>query len=130
MQSDDLESARAARNSGLDLAIAGIPLPEIEARLRSVGYAEATITRVMPAIAAEMETAYRNNARRSLIFGLAIIGAGLLVSLFSLIIYKFGSVFLTGGVLALGAAVTLRGLKSQRRLRAFVASRSPASRGP
>jgi hypothetical protein len=87
MLADDLENARAARSSGLDLAIAGMPIPEVEARLRSAGYAEATIGRVIPNIAKEMETAYRNNARRSLIFGLSIIGAGLLVSLFSLAAY-------------------------------------------
>src|SRR4051812_4555787 len=111
MPEDDLENARAARLSGLDLAIAGIALPDVEARLRSAGYAEATIARAMPRVAADMETAYRNNARRPLLFGLAIIGAGLLVSLFSLAAYGFSGVFLvTWGVLAFGAALTVRGL--------------------
>ena len=131
MLADDLENARAARVSGLDLAIAGIALPDVEARLRSAGYAEATIVRVMPNIAAEMETAYRNNARRSLIFGLSIIGAGVLVSLFTLAAYGFSGVFLvTWGVLAFGAALTARGLKYQWRLRTFLASHQPVTRGP
>ena len=131
MLADDLENARAARSNGLDLAIAGIPFPEVEARLRSAGYAEATIGRVMPNIAAEMETACRNNARRSLIFGLSIIGAGLLVSLFSLAAYGFRGIFVvTWGVLAFGTAVAWRGLKYQWRLRAFLASRPAVSRSP
>ena len=131
MLADDLENARAARSTGLDLAIAGIPFSEIEARLRSAGYAEATIGRVMPNVAAEMETAYRNNARRSLIFGLSIIGAGLLVSLFSLAAYGFSGVLVvTWGVLAFGAALTWRGLSYQRRLRAFLASHSAVSSSP
>jgi hypothetical protein len=130
MPADDLETARAARRTGLDLALAGRALPEIEARLRAEGYGDDTLARAMPAIAEAMEEAYRNNARRSLTFGPAIIGAALLVSLFSWAVFGFSGVVLVGwGALAVGAALTVRGFIYQRRLDAFLATR-PAARRP
>jgi hypothetical protein len=116
---ESLEIARAARRDALGNVMAGIAFADIPARLRASGYSEAIVARVMPVVASEVEQAYRNNTRRSLTFGLGIIGACILISIYSFVVFGFTGAYIFWGIVALGGALVVRGLIFYRRLRLF-----------